>query len=507
MKNKMKLGFLSFLATVFSPIAAQAQSEGIGGPVGAAVDAFNSAVFTEIKLFGENVELIVIWMAIPMLFLTIYLGFINVRSFKPAFQILRGKFKDPNAPGEVSQFQALSTAVSGTVGLGNIAGVAVAISLGGPGAALWMVIIGFFAMTLKFSEVTLAVKYRKISADGTVSGGPMYYLGRGLKARGWGGIGKVLAWAYAAVAIFSLLQIAQVNQSYSQFAAVTGFETPWIYGIVTAILTAIVIMGGIKSIAGVTAKLVPLMAAIYIGAALFIIFSHLGEIPAAVGLIVQEAFKPEAGIGAVIAAMVWGMRRAVYSSEAGLGSATIAHAAAKTNEPVSEGLVALLEPFIDTVVICSMTALVIVITGAYKIDGLTDIQMTSAAFNSVISGFDWVLAIAVVLFAYSTIISWAYYTQKIWAFVMGDSKTSVTIFRIVFCVALIPGGVFTVQQVYDVMDSIFMLMAIPNIIGIYLMAGEIRRDTKDYFRRLKAGEIPTADQLSQGRKAEAESAS
>lgn len=495
MKNKMKLGILSILATGFSPIAAQAQSQGIGGPVGAAIDAFNNAVFTEIELFGESIELIVIWMALPMLFLTLYLGFINVRSFKPAFQILKGKYKDPNAPGEVSQFQALSTAVSGTVGLGNIAGVAVAISLGGPGAAFWMVLIGFFAMTLKFSEVTLAVKYRKISANGTVSGGPMYYLGRGLEARGWGGIGKILAWAYAGVAIFSLLQIAQVNQSYSQFAAVTGFETPWIYGVATAILTAVVIMGGIKSIAGVTAKLVPLMAFIYIGAALFIIFSYWDNIPAAVGLIVKEAFRPEAGVGAVIAAMVWGMRRAVYSSEAGLGSATIAHAAAKTNEPVSEGLVALLEPFIDTVVICSMTALVIIVTGAYQIEGLTDIQMTSAAFNSVINGFDWVLAVAVVLFAYSTIISWAYYTQKIWAFVMGESKTSITIFRIVFCVALIPGGVFTVQQVYNVMDSIFLLMAIPNIIGIYLMASEIRRDTKDYFKRLKAGEIPTADEL------------
>lgn len=495
MKNKKILGLWGLFLSMFFPNMAFAQSEGIGGPVGKAIDVFNNTVFTQVEILGENVELIVIWMAIPMLFLTIYLGFINVRSFKPAFQILRGKFKDPNAPGEVSQFQALSTAVSGTVGLGNIAGVAVAISLGGPGAAFWMVLIGFFAMTLKFSEVTLAVKYRKISADGTVSGGPMYYLGRGLKARGWGGIGKFLSWFYAGVAIFSLLQIAQVNQSYSQFAAVTGLETPWMYGIVTAIMTAIVIMGGIKSIAGVTAKLVPLMAFIYISAALFIIFSHFGDIPAAIGLIVGEAFRPEAGIGAVIAAMVWGMRRAVYSSEAGLGSATIAHAAAKTNEPVSEGLVALLEPFIDTVVICSMTALVIIVTGAYQIEGLTDIQMTSAAFNSVISGFDWVLAVAVVLFAYSTIISWAYYTQKIWAFVLGESKTSITIFRIVFCVALIPGGVFTVQQVYDVMDSIFLLMAIPNIIGIYLMAGEIRRDTKDYFKRLKAGEIPTAEEL------------
>lgn len=496
MKNKIIVGLLAIATLILGPNTAFAQSPGIGGAIGSAIDAFNNIVFTEVPIFGESVEIIVIWMFIPMVFLTVYLGFISLRSFKPAFQILRGKYKDPNAPGEVSQFQALTTAVSGTVGLGNIAGVAVAIAYGGPGAAFWMVVIGFFAMTLKFSEVTLAVKYRTIHQDGTVSGGPMYYLGRGLAARGWKQTGKILAWSYAGVAIFSLLQIAQVNQSYSQLSAVTGLNWPWVYGILTAIMTAVVIMGGIKSIATVTAKLVPAMAAVYIGAALFIIFSYITEIPAAIGLILQEALAPEAGIGAVIGAFVLGMRRAVYSSEAGLGSATIAHAAAKTNEPVSEGLVALLEPFIDTVVICSMTALVIVVTGAYKMEGLTDIQMTSAAFNSVISGFDVVLAVAVVLFAYSTIISWAYYTQKIWAFVLGDSKTSIILFRIVFCVALIPGGVLTVQQVYDVMDSLFLLMAIPNIIGIYLMSGEIRRDVKDYFHRLKTGQIPTADELT-----------
>lgn len=486
------LGGLFSMAAVS---AAHAASPGIGGAIADAIDAFNAAVFAQISILGEDVELIVIWMALPMLILTLYLGFINLRSFRTAFQILRGKFADPSAPGEVSQFQALSTAVSGTVGLGNIAGVAVAISMGGPGAAFWMVVIGFFAMTLKFSEVTLSVKYRVVHEDGTVSGGPMHYLGRGLAARGWGKAGKILAWSYAAVAVFSILQIAQVNQSYSQLSAVTGLEMPWVYGFLIAFLVAIVIIGGIKGIAGVTAKLVPAMAIIYISAALFIILSNAGKIPDALALIIGEAFTPEAGIGGVIAAIVWGMRRAVYSTEAGLGSATIAHAAAKTREPVSEGMVALLEPFIDTVVICSMTALVIVVTGAYQIEGLTDIQMTSAAFNSVINGFDIVLAVAVLMFAYSTIISWAYYTQKIWAFVFGASRTSIALFRLVFCVALIPGGVMTVQQVYDVMDSLFFLMAIPNIIGIYLMMGELKRDVKDYQRRLRRGEIPTAEEI------------
>lgn len=358
-----------------------------------------------------------------------------------------------------------------------------------------MTVIGFFAMTLKFAECTLGVKYRKHHEDGTVSGGPMYYLGRGLAARGWKKTGVVLAWSYALFAIPSLLQIAQVNQSYSQFSAVTGIDAPWLFGIVLAGLVAVVIVGGISKIASVTVKLVPLMAALYIGAALFIILSNAAQIPDALALIIREAWKPEAGIGAIIGAFVWGMRRAVYSTEAGLGSATIAHAAAKTREPVSEGMVALLEPFIDTVVISSMTALVIVVTGAWQVEGLTDIQMTSWAFNSVIDGFDMVLAVAVVLFAYSTIISWGYYSSKIWAFVFGSSRTSNTLFKVVYVVALIPGGVFTVSQVFDIMDSFFFLMAVPNIIGIYLMAGELKRDIKSYHARLESGEIKRADQM------------
>lgn len=479
--------WMSAIATVIGAMifALPAQA----GIVDQVVNGLSGAVFYQIKLFGTDVELIVIWMALPMVFLTVYFGFINLRSFRLAGRILSGRYRDDSAPGEVTQFQALSTALSGTVGLGNIAGVAIAIAAGGPGAAFWMVVIGFFAMTLKFAECTLGVKYRKEHEDGTISGGPMYYLGRGLAARGWKRTGTILAWSYALFAIPSLLQIAQVNQSYSQVSAVTGLSAPWIFGVILAISVAVVIFGGITKIARVTVRLVPMMALTYIAAALFILFFHASQIPAAIGLILSEALRPEAGIGAIVGAFVWGMRRAVYSTEAGLGSATIAHAAAKTREPVSEGMVALMEPFIDTVVICSMTALVIVVTGAWQVEGLDDIQMTSWAFNSVIDGFDVVLAIAVVLFAYSTIISWGYYSSKIWAFVFGESKTSSTIFKIVYVVALIPGGVFSVSQVFDIMDSFFFLMAVPNIIGIYLMAGELRRDIRNYRERLKSGEI------------------
>lgn len=472
------------------------------GAVDAAIDWLSSTVFAKVQIVGVNVELIVLWMAAPMLLLTLYFGFVNLRHFRTAYDIVRGRYHDDRAPGEVSQFQALTTALSGTVGLGNIAGVAVGIAMGGPGAAFWMMLIGFLAMTLKFTEVTLALKYRVEHADGTVSGGPMYYLGRGPAARGWRRTGTVLAWSYALLALPAILQIAQVNQSFSQLSSVTGLSGPiaaWGYGVLVAALTAVTIVGGIKSIARLTSKLVPFMAAVYLSGSVFILITHAADIPGALATILREALTPQAGIGGVIGAFVVGMRRTVYSTEAGLGSATIAHSSAKTREPVSEGMVALLEPFIDTVIICSMTALVIVVTGAYRIPGLADVQMTAAAFNSVIVGFDKVLAVAVFLFAFSTIVSWAYYTSKIWAFVFGRSQASEMIFKVVYCVALIPGAAMTTQQVYDVMDSLFFLMAVPNILGIYLMASEVRRDLTSYIHRLKRGEIPTAEQLAASR--------
>lgn len=489
MANRLWGVFVAMAAYGLCTGRAYAQ-DGIDGPIARAIDAFNSAVFSTIPLFGTDIEWIVLWLAFPMLILTLYLGFINLRGFKIAWDVVTGQFRRDDAPGEVSQFQALSTALSGTVGLGNIAGVAIAIGMGGPGAAFWMAVIGLFAMSLKFSEVTLSVKYRRLNEDGTVSGGPMYYLSRGLKARGLPKLGALLGWSYAVFALPSLLQIAQVNQAYSQISSVTGFNYPWVFGIIFAGATAIVIVGGIGGIARVTSKLVPLMAFVYLGGAAFVLISHASDLPATIQLIVTEAFNPKsAAVGSIAAVFVIGMRRAVYSTEAGIGSATIAHAAAKTHEPVSEGMVALMEPFIDTVVICSITALVIVVTGVYKVEGLNDIQMTSAAFNSVIDGFDIVLAVAVLLFCFSTIVSWAYYTSKVWGFVFGESKASIGIFQLIYCLALVPGAVLSMQQVFDIMDSIFFLMAVPNVIGLYIMAGELKGDMKDYLRRLKSGDI------------------
>ncbi|WP_417450559.1 alanine/glycine:cation symporter family protein [Kordiimonas sp.] len=458
-----------------------------------AINALGDFVFAQVDIFGLQVEWIVAFLALPMILLTFYFGFVNITSFRRAWHILRGDFHDPAADGEVTQFQALSTALSGTVGLGNIAGVAVAISTGGPGATFWMILIGFCAMSLKFAECTLGVKYRDVRADGTVAGGPMYYLERGLQRRGWGKAGKILAWTYALLALPTLMQVAQVNQSFEAVSVVTGLDSEparWGFGIFIAIITAIVIIGGLRSIASVTSRLVPAMAGIYITGALVIIGGHITEVPAAFATIVSSAFSLEAGMGGLIGTMIIAMQRAVYSTEAGLGSATMAHAAAQTKEPVSEGMVALMEPFIDTVVVSTMTALVIVITGVY-LDGAgaAGVSLTSAAFGSVISWFPWVLAVAAFLFGYSTIISWAYYSGKIWEFIFNGSKRSMTLFKVIFCTALIPGAVLSVSEVYTLIDSMFFLMAIPNVIGIYLMAPELKADLKSYLSRLRAGQI------------------
>ena len=446
-------------------------------------------VFSQIVVFGTPVEWIVLWMALPMVFFTIYFGFINLRVLPHAIQILAGRYAKPNAQGEVSQFQALATALSGTVGLGNIAGVAIAIAIGGPGATFWMIVIAFFAMTLKFVECTLGVKHRTVRPDGTVFGGPMYYLPAGLTAKGWPRLGKALGGSYAIFAVPSLLQLGQVNQAYSQVSSVLGLQFPWLFGIGLAAATALVIFGGLQGIARVTSRLVPLMCAVYVLAAITILVANSAEIPSAFIAIFEGAFNPDGVVGGIVGVFVVGMRRAIYSTEAGIGSSTMVHAAAKTDEPISEGFVALFEPFIDTVVISTMTALVIIVTGAYRIEGLNDIQMTSAAFASVIEWFPYILAVAVLLFAFSTIISWSYYVSRVWSFLFGYSRRSQTAYRAIFCIALIPGGALSVGQVIDLIDSFFFLMAIPNIIGLYILAPQIKLDLEGYLKRLRAGEI------------------
>ncbi|MBU0763646.1 MAG: alanine:cation symporter family protein, partial [Bacteroidetes bacterium] len=362
-----------------------------------------------------KIPLVVVWLILGALFFTIRMRFINIRGFRHAIGLIQGKYDNPKEAGEVSHFQALTTALSATVGLGNIAGVAIAVSIGGPGATFWMILAGLLGMSSKFTECTLGVKYRNISKDGEVSGGPMYYLSKGLKKRKIGILGSVLSVIFAILVIggsFGGGNMFQANQAFNQFSGLfPDIESyGWLFGVILAFLVGLVIIGGIKGIARVTDKIVPFMAILYVGTALIIIGMNIGNTSHAIALIWNGAFEAAAVKGGIIGVLIVGFQRAAFSNEAGVGSAAIAHSAVKTDKPVSEGIVALLEPFIDTVVICTMTALVLIFTGLYDNPAnLEGAQLTSAAFESVFSWFPWILALAIILFAFSTMISWSYY--------------------------------------------------------------------------------------------------
>jgi alanine or glycine:cation symporter, AGCS family len=456
---------------------------------------------TTVKGVTVQVPFIVVWLLVAAIFFTVYLKFINIRGFRHAIDIVKGKYTHEGDPGEVTHFQALSAALSGTVGLGNIAGVAVAISLGGPGATIWMIIIGLFAMTSKFVECTLAVKYRTVHADGTISGGPMYYLRRGLAEKGMGRLGLGLAYLFSFMAVLASFgggNMFQVNQSAQQFVNITGGpdtffgQNTWAFGVIMAILVAIVIIGGIKSIAKVTEKIVPIMCGVYILAALVVIGTNLYQVPEAFGAMIDGALSGKAAAGGFIGTLIQGMRRATFSNEAGVGSAAIAHSAVKTSEPVTEGFVASLEPFVDTVVVCTMTALVIVISGVYKDESINDgIELTSTAFGTVIDWFPYLLSVAVILFAFSTMISWSYYGEKAWTFLFGDSNASVILYKFIFCSFIVIGSSASLGSVIDFSDGVLLGMSFPNIIGLYILVPLVNRDMNSFLTRIKKGKIAT----------------
>ncbi len=456
-------------------------------------------IFTSIPLGnGISMPFVIIWLLVGAIIFTLYMGFINITGFKHALDVVRGKFDDPNDPGEVSHFQALTAALSGTVGLGNIAGVAIAVSLGGAGATFWMILAGFLGMSSKFVECTLGVKYRNIHADGSVSGGPMYYLSKGLSKRGLGRLGRICAVIFAVFCVggsFGGGNMSQINQATEQLISVTGgensilFGREWMFGALMAGVVALIIIGGIKSIAKVTEKIVPFMVAIYLAAALFIILMNFSEIPNALGSIISGAFSPKGMAGGFVGVLIVGFQRAAFSNEAGVGSASIAHSAARTEEPISEGIVALLEPFIDTVVVCTMTALVIVITGSIDPDATEGVSLTSRAFASTISWFPYILLLAVILFALSTMISWSYYGLKSWTYLFGESHLNDIIYKIIFCVFVVIGSVLPLTSVFYFSDAMIFAMAFPNVLGLYIMAPEIKRDLISYLERVKSGEI------------------
>ncbi|MGC6330963.1 alanine/glycine:cation symporter family protein [Rhizorhabdus sp. FW153] len=449
------------------------------------VDALTGAVFFKIPLLGTQIELVVLYLAVPMLFFTVWLGFPNVRCIGHAFRILRNQPREGEAKGDVSQFAALTTALSGTIGLGNIAGVAVALTMGGPGAIFWMFAIGWFAMTVKMAEVTLGLKYRVTDEYGHVHGGPMYVLKAVLGRRGLPRLGVVLGGFYAFFALFGAIPMVQVNQSFAQVSVVTGFTNGWIYGIGLAFAVSLVTLGGAHWLGEVSKRLTPLKVGVYLAGIVAILVLHADAIPAALAAIWRGAWGLDAAAGGAVGAFVAGMRRAVFASEAGVGSAVMAHSLARTEHPVSEGMVALLEPLLGTMIVCGIGGLAMVVAGTWTDPSLKGIEITSAAFAHVSSWFPLLLAIVVVLFAYSTLVAWGFYGLQAWGYLFGHGPKAQWSYKILYIVALPPAAVIDLGRVIDIIDSSFFLMAIPNVLALFLCAGELRRDVRAYRDQIR----------------------
>jgi AGCS family alanine or glycine:cation symporter len=457
--------------------------------------------FFDVAFWSETITLplAVCWLVIGAIFFTLRMNFINVRGFKHAILVTTGRYDRPGAEGEVSHFQALTAALSATVGLGNIAGVAIAISIGGPGATFWMIAAGLLGMSSKFAECTLGQQYRQVRPDGRVMGGAMFYLSKGLAEIGLKPLGSFLALLFTILCIggsFGGGCAFQVNQSLKAVKETIPFfhDYPWVYGIIMTFLVGVVIIGGIQRIASLAERIVPLMCGVYMLACLFILFVNAAQIPLALREIFVGAFSDNALYGGFWGVLVQGFRRAAFSNEAGVGSAAIAHSAAKTRYPVREGIVALLEPFIDTVVICTMTAMVIVITGAYRnpeyvplINANEGAALTSRAMGEHIRWFPAVLSCAVVLFAYSTMISWSYYGERCWAYLFGDRSSM--IYRSLFLLVVFLGSIVSASNVLDLSDLMILGMAFPNVLGVALLSGKVKSELDTYWARYRSGEL------------------
>ncbi|MCX6875938.1 MAG: alanine/glycine:cation symporter family protein [Verrucomicrobia bacterium] len=527
--GKLLLGMVVWFGLLAMSPALHAAPEAVAEPTldqqidawfGKITGPFVDAIFCEVPIGGYHAKVVVFWLAAAGLILTVAFRFINIRAFGLALRTVRGKYSVPSDPGEVTHFQALSAAVSGTVGLGNIAGVAIGIQNGGPGVAFWLFLSGFLGMSTKFAECTLGVKYRDFDAEGRVHGGAMYYLRKGFAERGMRPVGLALAGFFAVMCVFASFgggNVFQVNQVTAQLVSITGGENSffhdkqWVFGTIMALMTALVIIGGIRGIAKVTDKLVPLMCVTYVVSCLIVLAVNAQDIIPALGRIMTEAFQPRAAvIGGLLSAFIWGMRRATFSNEAGIGSAPIAHAAAKTRRPASEGVVALLEPFLDTVVICTMTALVLCVTmrfdgagGNFTIHGQSfvlgqvfgdgtqfGIQMTSLSFETVNSAFKYVLFACVFLFAFSTLITWSYYGMQAWQYLFGKNDLVAWSYKVIFCLIIIVGASASMGKATDFSDASLFAMSIPNLIGVYFLLPVVRRELNRFVafsKRVDAG--------------------
>jgi alanine or glycine:cation symporter, AGCS family len=462
-----------------------------------------TALFFDIffgKIEGVNVPFLVAWLIAGGIYLTFKMNFVGFKYFSHAFNIIRGKYETKDDKGLITPFGSLTTALSATVGLGNIAGVALAVSIGGPGATFWMIVAGFLGMSLKFTEVTLSLQHREFLKDGTVMGGAMEYLSKGFAQKGYAKLGKFLAVLFAMFMIGGAIgggNTFQVSQAVSAVGQeVSFFNTyPIVFGIIVAILVAIVIIGGVQRIATITERLVPIMAIIYVSASIWILGFYFDQIPHAFGLIFSGAFSDSAVYGGMVGSIVQGFQRAVFSSEAGIGSSPVAHAPARTKYPVRQGMVALYEPFIDTIVICTMTALVIIITGVYAPDGPNaaliqareGAALTSAAYGTVISWFPSILSVSIALFAFSTMISWSYYGERAWVYLFGP-KSSI-VYKIFFLTLTVIGTVVSTKIMVNFSFMLLLGMALPNIFGLFVLSGDVKRALDEYSAKLKSGEL------------------
>ncbi len=456
-----------------------------------ASDTITNFIFSSFNFYGEQIPVVVCWLLFAGIFFTFYFKFLNIRFFKRAIRVALGKYDHPNDPGEITHFQSFTAAMSGTIGLGNIAGVAVAISIGGPGAMIWMIITAFFGMTLKFVEVSLGHKYRVIYPDGTVSGGAIRYLSQGFSELNLPRLGKFLAIFFAICCIggsFGGGNMFQANQAFQQIVESTGgMESPlyqkgWLVGLVFAVVVGAIIIGGIKSIGKVTEKLVPFMALIYVSACLYIILINFSLLPQTLKLAFTSAFNVDAATGGLIGAMIAGIKRAVFSNEAGIGSAPIAYAPAKSSSHLNTGFMSLLSPFVDTILICSMSALVIIITGEYKNggDGIQGVELTSRAFESALTWFPIVLSICITLFALSTLITWSYYGLRCWTYIFGISTFSKYSYQFIFLMCTVLGASINLGSVVNFSDSMIFAMSIPNIIALYFLAPGLKKDLENF---------------------------
>lgn len=462
--------------------------DSINRSLGPVADAANALVFFSVPVGPGQLPVLVIWLVAVSLAMTVGFRLINIRGLVQAIRIARGDYADPKSQGEVSQFGALSAALAGTLGLGSVAGVAVAISIGGAGAMVWMTITGFLGMTVKLAECMLAVKYRTIGTDGVVNGGPMHYIPVAFAKIGMRPLGFGLAIFFCVATVLASTSVFQVNQAFVQIRAVTGLQSPLLFGIIFAGAVGLVIVGGMRSIARVCTRLVPFLVLAYFFAVAVILIAHAGAIPGVLARAVVEAFDFRAAIGGGFGALVVGVQRAAYAGESGLGSAPIAHAAAKTDEPVSEGLVSLLEPFVTVIIVCNLTALAILASGAAMPKAIAGIEIASAAFSTVSPWFAPVLAVLVALLAYKTVIGWAYYGERTFCWLAGEGGSRRTIFRVVYLGAIAVAPTLTVGEAIRFLDAAMFAMSVPNTIAILLLYPELRRDVRSYYERIVGGD-------------------